>query len=76
MMTDQEREKEREDLKERIIGILRENPRINTRDSAHRTGASRSEVWHVLLNEGLHTYRLLKVQHLLPEDYGHREEFS
>ncbi len=30
----------------------------------------------MLSNEGLHPYHLLKVQHLLPEDYGCRDKFS
>ncbi len=39
-MTDQEKV----DLKERIIGMVQENPRISTRDIAPKTGASGSEV--------------------------------
>ncbi len=53
-MTDQEKV----DLEERIIGMVQENPRISTRDIAHQTGTSRSEVWCVLSNEGLHPYHL------------------
>ncbi len=72
MMTDQERV----DLEERIIRIIQENPCTSICDIAHQTGASWSEVWCVLSNEGLHHYHLLKVQHLLQEDYGCREKFS
>ncbi len=57
MMTDQERV----DLEERVIIMVRENPRISTCDIAHRTGTLRSEVWCLLSNEGLHPLHFLKV---------------
>ncbi len=56
--------------------MVQENLRISICDTEHQIGALRCEVWCVLLNEGLHPYHLLKIQHLLPEDYGCREEFS
>ncbi len=71
-MTDQERV----DLEERIIGMVQENPRISTCDIAYRTAALRSKVQRILSNEGLHSYHLLNIQHLLHKNYGCQEEFS
>ncbi len=69
-------DQKRANFEERIIRKVQENRYISTRDIALQTAASRSEIWNALLNEGLHPYHLFKIQHLLPKDYGHGEEFS
>ncbi len=55
--------------------MITKNPRISTRDIACQMGATWADVWYVLSEEELHPFHLLKVQHLLPQDYDWREVF-
>lgn len=68
-------DEDRVKLEEKILEMVQNNPRISTREIANRTGASRSDVWRILSDDELHPHHLLKVQHLLPEDFPRREEF-
>lgn len=68
-------ERDEVELEERIIDLVRRNPEISIRDISLRTGCSRWFIWKVITDECLHPYHFTKVQQLLPEDYGRREEY-
>lgn len=67
---------EKADLEESVIEMIEENPRVSIRDIARRIGLPLSEIWRIITDEGLHPYHILRVQHLLDEDFARREEFS
>ncbi|GBO31102.1 hypothetical protein AVEN_86053-1 [Araneus ventricosus] len=54
---------------ENILQRVEDRPDISTREVSRAVNVPHSIVWRVLRDEGLHPYRVQKVQALIPEDY-------
>lgn len=63
-------------FEENVLQLFEENPSTSTRVVGRELGCGKSTVWRVLSGEGLHPYKLQKVQALNPQDYPRRMEFS
>ncbi|KFM62974.1 hypothetical protein X975_21073, partial [Stegodyphus mimosarum] len=62
-------------IKESILNIVHESPQTSTRATASRLQLNHSTVWRVLNENGLHPYRLQRVQALQNTDYSLRVHF-
>lgn len=74
--TGREREVRNVDFEENVLQTFEENPSTSTRVVSQELGCSNSSVWRVVHCEGLHPYKLQKVQALNPRDYPRRVECS
>ncbi|GBM48209.1 hypothetical protein AVEN_72485-1 [Araneus ventricosus] len=61
---------------EDILQGVGDRPDISTREVSRTVNVPHSVVWRVLRDEGLHPYRVQKVQALIPADYAPRVEFA
>lgn len=60
---------------EDVLTAVAEHPGTSTRVLARARNTSHVNVWRVLSDEGMHPFKLQKVQELLPRDFRPRMEF-
>lgn len=63
-------------FEENVLQLFEGNPSTSTRVVGRELGCGKSTVWRVLNGEGLHPYKLQKVQALNAQDYPRRMECS
>lgn len=62
-------------FEEAVLDAVAARPSTSTRAIAHDLECSHSSVWRVLHDDGLHPFRLQRVQALLPTDYPLRVDY-
>jgi hypothetical protein len=62
-------------LEPEILQDVEEEPNVSCRGFALRMGVSSYTIWRPLHEQGLHPYRLQRVQNLKPEDPPRRIAF-